>query len=119
MPDCPPHLGRDENLDAAESPRIAEENDVLRALASQREDDASNRAGRIRTVDLLTPSQAGRVRSPAKSSTYDKPVPDTSTSTSSQEQIDPDLAVLIDRWPTLPAAVKAGIVAMVEAAAGG
>jgi hypothetical protein len=30
--------------------------------------------------------------------------------------IEPDLAVLIDAWPALPAAVPAGIVAMVKAA---
>jgi len=30
----------------------------------------------------------------------------------------PDLAALIDAWPTLPAALKAGIVAMVQAAGG-
>ncbi len=31
-------------------------------------------------------------------------------------KIDPDLALLIDAWPTLPAALKTGIVAMIEAA---
>lgn len=31
---------------------------------------------------------------------------------------DPDLAALVLAWPSLPAAVKAGIVAMVKAAAG-
>ncbi len=30
--------------------------------------------------------------------------------------IDPDLAALIGAWPTLPAALRAGIVAMVRAA---
>ena len=29
--------------------------------------------------------------------------------------LDPDLAAVIEVWPTLPAAVKAGIVAMVKA----
>jgi len=33
-------------------------------------------------------------------------------------RIDPDLAALVDAWPTLPAALKAGIVAMVETAGG-
>ena len=30
--------------------------------------------------------------------------------------IDPDLAAIIDRWPELPEAVKAGILAMVRSA---
>jgi hypothetical protein len=33
-------------------------------------------------------------------------------------QTDPDLSAIIDAWPALPEAVKAGIVAMVKAAAG-
>jgi hypothetical protein len=32
-------------------------------------------------------------------------------------QIDPDLARLIDAWPTLPEAIRTGILAMVTAAA--
>jgi hypothetical protein len=32
--------------------------------------------------------------------------------------IDPDLAALIDAWPTLPEAIRAGIVALVRAAGG-
>jgi hypothetical protein len=31
-------------------------------------------------------------------------------------QTDPDLARIVDAWPTLPEAVRAGIVAMVKAA---
>ena len=32
---------------------------------------------------------------------------------------DPDLQAIIDAWPALPEAIKAGIVAMVQAAGGG
>ena len=31
-------------------------------------------------------------------------------------QTDPELAAIVDAWPTLPEAVRAGIVAMVQAA---
>jgi hypothetical protein len=31
-------------------------------------------------------------------------------------QTDPDLARIVDAWPTLPEAIRAGIVAMVQAA---
>jgi hypothetical protein len=34
-------------------------------------------------------------------------------------QTDPHLATLVDAWPTLPEAVKAGIVAMIKASQGG
>jgi hypothetical protein len=33
-------------------------------------------------------------------------------------QNDPELAHIVDAWPTLPDAIKAGIVAMVKAASG-
>jgi hypothetical protein len=32
--------------------------------------------------------------------------------------LDPDLAAVVDAWPALPAAIKAGILAMVQAAGG-
>ncbi len=41
-----------------------------------------------------------------------------STGPSTQVLEDPDLRVVVDRWPALPDAVKAGIVAMVEAVRG-
>jgi hypothetical protein len=33
-----------------------------------------------------------------------------------ETQIDPDLARLIDAWPTLPDALRSGILAMIDAA---
>ena len=33
-----------------------------------------------------------------------------------EARIDADLALVIDAWPTLPEAIKAGILAMVQAA---
>ncbi len=44
--------------------------------------------------------------------------PEDSEAPSHELPTDPDLAALIDAWPTLPRAVKAGIVAMVKAAGG-
>jgi len=35
------------------------------------------------------------------------------------ERLSPDLQALIDAWPALPDAIKAGILAMVRAAGGG
>ncbi len=56
---------------------------------------------------------------PEKPSTSDGTLATTSSSPSSRAQnpstTDPDLALVIDRWPSLPVAVKAGIVAMVRA----
>jgi len=36
----------------------------------------------------------------------------------SNDPIDPDLQAIIDAWPTLPEAIKVGILAMVKAAGG-
>jgi hypothetical protein len=38
--------------------------------------------------------------------------------TPTRPNIDPALAALIDAWPTLPEAIRAGILAMVRAAGG-
>ncbi|MFH0983719.1 MAG: hypothetical protein V2A79_19565 [Planctomycetota bacterium] len=39
-------------------------------------------------------------------------------STPGTQPADPDLAAVVNAWPALPAAVKAGIVAMIRATAG-
>jgi hypothetical protein len=47
--------------------------------------------------------------------------PSTATATATRllpEHADPDLAAVVDAWLRLPEAIKAGIVAMVEAAKG-
>jgi len=43
---------------------------------------------------------------------------DSGAPTPSNTIIDPALAALIDAWPTLPDAIRAGILAMVRAAGG-
>jgi hypothetical protein len=53
--------------------------------------------------------------SPAKPNTSKPAQVTPSSSPSSQEQNDPDLTVVIDAWPTLSDAIKAGIMAMVKA----
>jgi hypothetical protein len=40
-------------------------------------------------------------------------------SASNRQPADPDLADVVNAWPSLPEALKAGIVAMVKAAKGG
>jgi len=48
------------------------------------------------------------------------PTPDSplAHSLAHETQIDPDLARLIDAWPTLPTAIRDGILAMVRATGG-
>ena len=82
----------------------------------------SNRAGRIRTVDLLTPSQAEAAVSGEALSTCNAERPSGSNQDSSSvvepSEVAPDLRRLIEAWPRLPDRVRADIVAMIEATAG-
>jgi hypothetical protein len=41
-----------------------------------------------------------------------------SLSLTRNSQNDPDLALILERWPTLPDAIRAGILAMVQATGG-
>jgi hypothetical protein len=76
-----------------------------------------NTHDRIRTCDL-------RIRSPLHDSTSNETAdtcnspPATPNSTPNKTADDPDLRRVIDAWPTLPAAIRDGMAAMVEAARG-
>ena len=78
-----------------------------------------NRRGRsgIRTheiTDLQSVPQSAQVTtSQAVTNTTDSAVP---ASVLVGLPVDPDLATIVAAWPTLPAALKAGILAMVKAA---
>ncbi len=71
---------------------------------------------RTRTVNI----QLGRLKTQSVSddptTTYDTHHQDTSNSPGNSE-IDPELVRLLDAWPSLPAAVRAGIMAIVEGVA--
>ena len=81
--------------------------------------ERGNTSRRTRTYNLLVKSQLTGVISgdSATPSGTANPTPSSSPSSGAQNTstTDPDLAAVIDAWPTLPEAVKAGIVAMVEA----
>ena len=75
----------------------------------------SNTPGRIRTCDL-------RIRSPRVDSvnnsgdvTYKPGTADPATYHDSSSKIDPDLGRVVDAWPALPDALKAAILALIEA----
>ena len=76
----------------------------------------SNTPGRIRTCDR-------RIRNPLDDSANDDSVvscgdtvADDSSRDSSSNEIDPNLQRVLDAWPTLPEALKTGILAMIDAA---
>ncbi len=92
----------------------------------------SNRGGRIRTADLLTPSQTRTPEFLGDSSTFSRDVSDNvsdgaqkgnpeafrrdSKGTQDKAKSDNDLSAVVAAWPDLPPAIRAGIVAMVNAA---
>ena len=75
-----------------------------------------NWPGWTRTTDLLIQSQADDSTSVANAASCNAERSAPSSSPSSSEEMDCDLTALVDAWPALPAAVKAGIVAMVKVA---
>ena len=63
------------------------------------------------------------IMSPQKDSTNAEPIPccddansDDSTGRSTRNELDADLQRVLDAWPTLPEALRAGILAMIDAA---
>ena len=54
-------------------------------------------------------------RNSCQHTTYDRAKIDSAEYSAPDDRIDPDLAAVIDAWPSLPEAIKAGIVAMIEA----
>ena len=96
---------------------FAESNDSMRENAKQNE----NTPGETRTPDP-------RIRNPMPESITDQSTTTyndgSATPASNPDTLDgnspgdPDLAAVVEAWPDLPDAIRAGIVAMVEAAAG-
>ena len=76
---------------------------------------SANRGDRIRTCDLLTPSQTPPLENTGLTGDHPhspphspaKPAPD-----------DPRLAVLVEAWPDLPEPIRRAVLAMVEAGRG-
>ena len=59
---------------------------------------------------------AGTPNSLSKQGVTQEPTPDLASCLAFLHEQEPDLAALIEAWPTLPDAIKAGIQAMVRAA---
>ena len=82
-----------------------------------------SRPGGIRTPDqgIMSPTENGsnpeeNSNAPSACSAFvENGVRDNAKTVSNETSIDSDLAVIIERWPDLPVAIKAGIVAMVRA----
>ncbi len=68
----------------------------------------------IRTPDLCFTKALGDSTTGETTGTYDGTNSTPSHNPSSRQQNDPDLALVIDAWPSLADAVKAGILAMVR-----
>jgi hypothetical protein len=54
--------------------------------------------------------------SPCQQSTYDATAPSTAPKNSELNSNDADVQSIVEKWPQLPPAIRAGIVAMVRAA---
>ena len=85
--------------------------DVVRAGATK----CATAADRTRTDDLRFTKPLRDSTSGDDIDTYDRPDSTPRSNPSSWAENDPDLDALIRAWPTLPDAIRAGIVAMIRA----
>ena len=86
-----------------------------RGLSSSDKDQKSNGRCRIRTYDRLIKSQQTKNHKPLSDKSLTKtenPVFDTSLANLLQKY--PDLAQVVDAWPSLPEHIKAAIKALIE-----
>ncbi len=77
-----------------------------------------NAPRRTRTFDPLIKSQTGPLQNRALSSDCPHPSPQSCAEPAPEAPTDPELVAVVAAWSDLPAAVRAGIVAMVRAAGG-
>ena len=75
----------------------------------------NNWPGWTRTTNLLIQSQADESVNGVNDPGYDSHGANTSSSPSSSTRIDPDLAAVIDAWPTLPKSIRGVILTMIRA----
>ena len=69
----------------------------------------------FKTRQVFSPARGCRKDKVRKEVVETTPLP-LAHSLAREMQINPDLARLIEAWPTLPAALRAGILAMIDAA---
>jgi len=74
--------------------------------------------GRTRTFNLLIKSQSATPEIPGKKAHSENCAAPGAAVGSENTPIDPDLAAVVDAWPKLPEAIRAGILAMIRAAGG-
>ena len=74
-----------------------------------------NALGRIRTCNLLIRSQRSVIDNRLSTKGLRLATEPLGLPLAYGPETDPDLAALVDAWPSLPDAVKAGILAMVKA----
>ncbi len=87
------------------------------ALSNATQRDSTKRATRLELVTFSLEGCGARVVTPQTTSTYELDDPRLAPSLADFLQNDPGLRAVVEAWPELPGAIRAGIVAMVRAAA--